>query len=240
MTEREVAAPGSREDAADERLLLALVLSIVLHALLAASLDLRTAGISTGRPPSMSANAPLLRAVLRGADVSGEIPDTRVSGSTGSPPTERGEKGTAAVKSPDSGKTANGSPDRPVQPPTVEPFTTSVQTTTMLPAPRYFQLGDVDIRPWIKMQVEPDYPEPAMRIGLSGKVMVRLYINEYGVVERARIESANPPGYFEVSVEKAFVGARYTPGMKNGQPVKVQILVEVTFSSLAPPRIVVQ
>ncbi len=50
----------------------------------------------------------------------------------------------------------------------------------------------------------------------------------------ARIQPGQP-GYFEAAAEKAFRAARFTPGMKHGRPVRVQMLIEVAFDSPPPP-----
>jgi hypothetical protein len=47
---------------------------------------------------------------------------------------------------------------------------------------------------------------------------VQLYLDESGQVERAIAVRADPGGYFEEAAEKAFLAARFTPGMKGGRP----------------------
>ena len=104
------------------------------------------------------------------------------------------------------------------------------------PAPtRYYPARELDVRPGIRTHVEPEYPEAAARRSLSGKVVIRLYIDEKGAVERVKTLRAEPPGYFERSAESAFRAARFTPAMKNGRPVKAQMTIEVHFDSPPPP-----
>lgn len=102
-------------------------------------------------------------------------------------------------------------------------------------APRYFLTRELDVRPGIMTRVHPEYPRAAARRLLSGSVVVRLYIDESGRVEKVQTLRATPPGYFERSAEEAFRTARFTPGIKGGAPVKVQLTLEVTFSSPGPP-----
>ena len=105
-----------------------------------------------------------------------------------------------------------------------------------LPAARHYTTRELDVRPGILVRVEPEYPEAAARRFLSGRVVARLLIDESGAVEKVLIVSAEPPGYFEASAHQAFLAARFTPGMKDGRPVRVQMLLEISFDSPPPPR----
>jgi periplasmic protein TonB len=99
---------------------------------------------------------------------------------------------------------------------------------------RYYTTRELDVRPWIMERVEPEYPEAAYRRFLSGKVVVQLDLDDSGRVERAVAVRAEPEGYFEAAAEKAFLAARFTPGIKGGRPVKVRMQVEVRFDSAQP------
>lgn len=106
-----------------------------------------------------------------------------------------------------------------------------------LPAARYYRPSELDVRPQIMTRVNPAYPEAAARRFLGGKVVLRLDVDETGKVERARALKAQPSGYFESSAEEAFLAARFTPGLKDGRPVKVQLRLEVSFDSAPPPSL---
>ncbi len=93
----------------------------------------------------------------------------------------------------------------------------------------------MDAVPGIMTRVEPRYPESAARRFLAGKVVLRLFIDESGKVVRVVTLQANPPGYFEQPAEEAFRVARFSPGMKEGRPVKVQLTLEVSFEHPAAP-----
>lgn len=79
--------------------------------------------------------------------------------------------------------------------------------------------------------MDPVYPNDAFLRDISGRVIVRLYIAESGAVDKALILQAEPPGYFEEAVEQAFRTASFTPAMKNGRPVKAQMVIEVLYES---------
>ncbi len=101
-------------------------------------------------------------------------------------------------------------------------------------SPRYYQTSELDVHPGIKVRVHPEYPAQAARRGLSGKVVIRLYINEKGGVDRVETLRAQPPGVFERSAESAFRAARFAPGMKDEHPVKTQMTIEVNYESPPP------
>ncbi|OGA10982.1 MAG: hypothetical protein A3D95_11735 [Betaproteobacteria bacterium RIFCSPHIGHO2_12_FULL_69_13] len=101
------------------------------------------------------------------------------------------------------------------------------------PAP-YFASRDLDVRPTVIGRVDPPYPNDAYLREIAGRVVVRLYLSETGAVEKAVTLAAEPPGYFEEAVEQAFLAARFTPGMKAGRPVKVQLVLEVRYDSPQP------
>jgi periplasmic protein TonB len=100
--------------------------------------------------------------------------------------------------------------------------------------PRYYRTSELDVHPGIKVRIHPEYPAAAARRGLSGKVVIRLYINEKGGVDRVETLRAQPPGVFESSAERAFRAARFAPGMKDKHAVKTQMTIEVNYESPPP------
>jgi len=108
---------------------------------------------------------------------------------------------------------------------------------SLLPRPRYFLTRELDVRPGIMTRTDPEYPEAAARRFLSGRVVVRLYIEEDGKVEKVDVVTADPPGYFEDAAVRAFLASKFSPGMKNGRPVKVQMTLEVNFDSADAPKL---
>jgi protein TonB len=110
------------------------------------------------------------------------------------------------------------------------------QARSLLPQPHYYLTRELDVQPGIMTRVNPEYPQAAAERHLSGKVVLRLFLSEAGEVERLAVLRAEPPGVFEESAERAFRVARFTPGMKNGQAVRVQMTLEVSFDSAPPPE----
>lgn len=93
-------------------------------------------------------------------------------------------------------------------------------------APRYYRTSELDVVPGIMTRVAPEYPQLARK---SGKVVIRLFIDERGSVERVDVLRSEPKGYFEASAQRAFLAARFTPGMKSGKPVRTQMTLQVDY-----------
>ncbi|HUN67768.1 MAG TPA: energy transducer TonB [Burkholderiales bacterium] len=105
-------------------------------------------------------------------------------------------------------------------------------------ATRYFAARDLDVKPEPLAPVDPPYPNDAYLRNIPGRVLVRLTIDAHGVVERAEILRADPPGQFEEAVLSAFRAARFSPGMRGGRPVGVQMTLEVRYhgpQAVVPP-----
>lgn len=104
----------------------------------------------------------------------------------------------------------------------------------------HYPANELDVRPGIKVQVNPLYPLRAARENVSGKTIVRLYIDSNGAVEKVEVERDTPTGYgFGESAAHAFRAARFSPAMKGGKRVRALMRVEISFdapSAAAQPR----
>ena len=58
-----------------------------------------------------------------------------------------------------------------------------------------------------------------------------LYIDEHGGVRDVRFEGEPLPSALHEAARESFLGARFSPGEVEGQPVKSRIRIEVTFES---------
>lgn len=130
---------------------------------------------------------------------------------------------------------ASGATAAAASPPSAAAEAAGAAPHPILPGPQYYRTRELDVPPGIMVRVEPEYPEAAARRMLSGKVRIRLLIDETGAVERVEILSADPPGFFESSVQRAFGAARFSPGMKDGAAVKAQLMLEVAFDGDPSP-----
>jgi len=99
-------------------------------------------------------------------------------------------------------------------------------------AARYVAAEELDRRPQVLSHVEPNFP--ALALVPTGRVVLRLYIDEHGGVDAVAAESADRTGAFEAAAREAFAAARFLPGVKDGVPVKALVRVEVLFGSPHP------
>jgi TonB family protein len=72
------------------------------------------------------------------------------------------------------------------------------------------------------------YPEIAKRAGIEGKVIVKAYIDEEGNVIGTEILKGIGTGLNEAAVS-AIEKSKFTPGIKDGKPVKVQVVIPILF-----------
>lgn len=98
--------------------------------------------------------------------------------------------------------------------------------------PMYYAAHELDQRPQIRSHVEPRFP--VLALGPTGRVVLLLYIDEKGRVNKLATESGDPTGAFEAPAREAFSKARFVPGMKAGVPVKALMRIEVLFGKAHP------
>lgn len=121
------------------------------------------------------------------------------------------------------------------EPQPATPSTLALPATRIPRAPRYLAAHELDRRPQILSHVEPHFP--ALALVPTGRVVLRLYIDEGGNVEAVAAESADRTGAFEATAREAFAAARFLPGIKDGVPVKSLVRIEVLFGSPHPENV---
>ncbi|MDR0624816.1 MAG: energy transducer TonB, partial [Treponema sp.] len=74
------------------------------------------------------------------------------------------------------------------------------------------------------------YPPIALRSGIEGRVILELFIDRTGQVQRITILQETPPGRgFGEAAVRAFEGQRCSPAEANGLPVSVRYRYPVSF-----------
>lgn len=73
-----------------------------------------------------------------------------------------------------------------------------------------------------------EYPEEARRLGLQGKVVLEVVVDESGRVDRARVLKTLHPLLDEAAL-RAAKGLRFRPGQVDGKPTKVKIPYTYVF-----------
>ncbi len=72
------------------------------------------------------------------------------------------------------------------------------------------------------------YPEIAHKAGIEGKVIVGFVVNEDGTTGNVVVQKGIGAGCDEEAV-RAVSKAKFKPGMQDGKPVKVRMVIPITF-----------
>lgn len=99
----------------------------------------------------------------------------------------------------------------------------------LLEDPIYYPAKQLDVHPAALNPIKPVYPEKGVELGVDGKVILLLLIDEVGAVKEASVVEADPEGIFEESSLAAFRNARFAPAKKNGRAVKSRVLIRVSY-----------
>lgn len=92
-----------------------------------------------------------------------------------------------------------------------------------------FSLKEVDGRPKSLKSIRPSYPEYAKKMRIEGSVTVSFIIDEKGNISNIKVVKASPANVFENSAITAVKGWKFSPATKNGEPVKVGMVVPINF-----------
>jgi TonB family protein len=189
----------------------AFLLSILLHLGAAACVSARYhSSQSPGPLPGAAATAhgPLLQAVL--------LPDHARSDAAPAP---------AVTPSPIAGTEPRAAHPDPLTPARAQ------DAAAPEPATQYRPAGELSRRPRLIVAVEPAFPAGAAGGTIEGVVLLRVMVNERGLVDDVEIESADLPVAFQEAARTAFLGAAYHPGERDGSPVKSWVRVEVAYAA---------
>lgn len=78
-------------------------------------------------------------------------------------------------------------------------------------------------------QVQPAYPLMARKLGIGGKVLLRLTIDRTGILQDIKI--IENPGYgFAAAAINALNKSRFLPAYHNGKPVQTNALLPIRFA----------
>jgi TonB family protein len=97
-----------------------------------------------------------------------------------------------------------------------------------------YDLDEVDVRPWIKTRIRPEYP-PLLPPGISDTTVLSFIVDEDGQVRDLEVARPAADPLFDLFAIRAFSTARYTPALIGQRPVKVKMSVAITFNVPAEP-----
>jgi len=93
----------------------------------------------------------------------------------------------------------------------------------------WYLARQVDVHPKAIGAIEPAYPETAKRQNLEGSLKLMLKIDDLGRVTSAEVVESVPPDVFDAAALAAFSGARFSPAIRDGRPVRYQAYIRVEF-----------
>jgi len=91
-----------------------------------------------------------------------------------------------------------------------------------------FDVADLEKRPEAVSQVAPSYPAELRKAKVEGLVTLVFVLDETGRVEDPRVENSSRPE-FEKPALDAIRKWRFSPGQKDGQPVRAYIRIPMRF-----------
>lgn len=100
-----------------------------------------------------------------------------------------------------------------------------------LPDIAYHDLRELSLRPapLVDIPLEPGALKTRKE---TGRIILRLWINEQGGVDRIAVERSELPPEYAAVASKAFLAARFQPGEIDGRPVKTLMRVAVDYAPL--------
>ena len=121
----------------------------------------------------------------------------------------------------------------PPQPPSPEPAAVEARLSRGLdllpvPAAPYLTTDRLTKQPLATSHPSLTVPRKTAR-HVSGKVMLRLWINELGGVDEVEIEGGDLPGTVSSLAAAAFRNLQFVPGEVDGRPVGVLLRIEVVY-----------
>ncbi len=92
-----------------------------------------------------------------------------------------------------------------------------------------FELAEVDSVPQAIVQMRPFYPAHARRRRIEGEVTVLFTVNTEGRTGDIRVVASTPDDVFTEAATRAVGRWRFTPAMKDGEPVAVRVRQAIRF-----------
>jgi len=182
-----------------------------------------TAAPLVSAPPETPANAGQTGAPP--ASPAPAMPPAPVAKSpAGTPVTGKSTSGTA-------GKTAVQPRISAAAAPVPAPPQGVIETPAPVPQPtgRVYESTAVDVKPAVKTQTPPSYPDALREKGVEATVVLRVLVTETGLVSDVKVlRPASEPAFNDAAMA-AVRGWTFTPGMKKGQAVPCWYAVGVPF-----------
>jgi protein TonB len=83
--------------------------------------------------------------------------------------------------------------------------------------------------PLAVMKTSPEYPAEARSRGVSGFVMLKIFVGANGFVEEVKVEKSEPNGFFENAAINAIRSWRFEPAINKGTAVSAWTTQRIKF-----------
>ncbi len=83
------------------------------------------------------------------------------------------------------------------------------------------------------VNLQPAYPETALRLKESGSVAIRAFVSDDGTVKKISLERSSGYDDLDSAAANAVMHWKFLPAMASGQPVSGEAVVQITFQ---PPE----
>jgi protein TonB len=123
------------------------------------------------------------------------------------------------------------SPDVSAESASAESAAAAGAPLTDAPDLTYYAARQLDIYPALASVLDLRYPEHASAARVTGRAAIVLLIDHTGTVNDVTVIEADPPGYFEEDVRRAFMAARFRPALKGGRAVRSRVIVNIDYSA---------
>jgi protein TonB len=97
----------------------------------------------------------------------------------------------------------------------------------------YYPARQLDVYPALLAPLSIAYPERASAEDRAGRALIMVLIDARGQVTEVTVIEADPPGYFEDAARKTLERAAFSPGRRNGIPVRSRVLIQLNFDPRA-------
>ncbi|HUI30042.1 MAG TPA: TonB family protein [Candidatus Acidoferrales bacterium] len=179
-------------------------------------MDIPIGPIIFAPPPSITHQQPVAPVVVLGTKpdvgIPVPVPDASVSIDKTIPPQREMNGEHPGIPSPDKG---NGIYTGPLTVPDSD-----------VPPPEIFK--PLERFPEVIRQVTPKYPELAVRIGIEGRVIVKLWVDKEGMPHQASVLKSDAEILNQSAIDAA-MATRFTPGIMNKGPVAVWVVIPYAF-----------
>jgi len=95
-----------------------------------------------------------------------------------------------------------------------------------------FPGGQQELMAWLSQNMH--YPEEAMKDNIQGRVFVSYVVNKDGSIDEVKVIKSVHPVLDEEAVRVIKAMPKWTPGKKDGKPVRVSYTLPINFKMAAP------